>query len=595
MMKQMRENTRVILWIVVVAFIVTIFAVWGLDLQTGSTASNPNIIGKVNGVKITRQQYQNVYQQFVQQYRASAQNQAMTYTQEEFIRAQAWDNVVYNIITNQEIRRLGITVSDEEVVFFLRNTPPPEVRQYFLTEQGQFDVQAYEQALNNPEVDWTALEALARERIPMQKLNEYLGAQIHVTESEIQRAYELEAVELTISYARFPLDDVDLKGYTPTDSEIETFYEENKNDFVEPDRVRIELLQLELVSSAADMNDARLTASDVYNRLQDGDEFADMAKTYSEAPSSFVGGSAGYIRRGLRDDAYFDALDAVEDGRLTKPVATDEGYYVLKRVETRETSDGVKEYNALEILVKPALSRQTSDSLFAVAADIREHAMTEGLEEAGAAYDLVVVKPGPITVNSPIGEIGFVPSINRFAFDETAADISTELRDDNTIYLVRVVERLPESALPLDDVRDEIRDIIYLDKQNALALQKARAFYLKARSSDLETALETYNLPEITPEPFRGSDNLEPFGSYSPIAEAALTVMPGEFAPPVESGDAYIVLKVKERGELDTEDYKARIPAIRDQIRNQKIQAYVTYWYDQLREKSVIEDYRLSS
>ncbi len=595
MMKQMRENTKVILWIVVVAFIVTIFAVWGLDLQTGSPASNPNIIGKVNGVNITRQQYQNVYQQYVQQYRASTQNQAMTYTQEEFIRAQAWDNIVYNILTSQEIRRLGITVSDEEVVFFLRNTPPPEVRQYFLTEQGQFDVQAYEQVLNNPEEDWTALEALARERIPMQKLNEYLGAQIHVTENEVQRAYELEAVELTISYARFPMDDVDLKGYTPTDSEIETFYEENKDDFVEPDRVRIELLQLELVPGAADMDDARFSANSVYDDLVDGDDFAELARTFSEAPSAFVGGSAGFIRRGLRDDAYFDALDAVEDGQLTKPFETGEGIYVLRRVETQTADDGETEYNALEILIKPALSRQTSDSLFAVAADIREQAMTEGLEKASAAYNLIVVKPDPIAVNSPIGNVGFVPSINRFAFDETATGISAELRDDNTIYLVRVVERLPESPLPLDDVRDEIRDIIYLDKQNALALQKARAFYLKARSSDLETALETYNLPEITTEPFRGSDNLEPFGSYSPVAEAALTVMPGEFAPPVESGDAYIVLRVEERGELDTEDYKAQIPAIRDQIRNQKIQAYVTYWYDRLREKSVIEDYRLSS
>ncbi|MCZ6767260.1 MAG: SurA N-terminal domain-containing protein [bacterium] len=595
MMKQMRENTKVILWIVVVAFIVTIFAVWGLDLQTGSTASSPNVIGKVNGVKITRQQYQNVYQRFVQQYRASTQNQQLTYSQEEFIRTQAWDNVVYNVLTSQEIRRLGITVSDEEIVFFLRNTPPPEVRQFFLTPEGQFDVQGYEQALNDPEVDWTALEALARERIPLQKLNDYLGAQIHVTESEIQRAYELEAVELTISYARFPLDDVDLKGYTPSESEIQTFYEENKDDFVEPDRVRVELLQLEIKPNAADMDDARFTASDVYDQLEDGDEFADLAKTYSDAPSSFVGGSAGYIRRGLRDDAYFDALDAVENGQLTKPVATEEGFYVLKRVETQETPDGVMEYNALEILIKPTLSRQTSDSLFTVAADIREQALNLGLEEAGAAHNLIVVKPDPISVNGPIGEIGFVPSINRFAFNETATGISAELRDDNTIYLVRVVERLPESALPIDDVRGEIRDIIYLDKQNVLALQKARAFFLKAKSSDLETALETYNLPEITTEPFRGSDNLEPFGSYSPIAEAALTVMPGEFAPPVESGDAYVVLKVEERGELDTEDYKARIPAIRDQIRNQKIQAYVTYWYDRLKEKSVIEDYRLSS
>jgi len=594
MMKQMRENTKVILWIVVVAFIVTIFAVWGLDLQTGTTASDPNIIGKVNGVKITRQQYQNVYQQFVQQYRQSTQNQPMTYSQEEFIRAQAWDNVIYNVLTSQEIRRLGITVSDEEVVFFLRNTPPAEVRQYFINEQGQFDAQAYEQALNNPEVDWTALEALARERIPLQKLNEYLAAQVHVTENEIRRTYELEATELKVTYARFPLDEVEMSDYTPSDEEISAYYEENKDDFIEPDRARVEILMLEIAPSGADIDDARFTANRVYEQLSAGEDFADMAKTYSEAPSSFVGGSVGYIQRGLRDDTYFDALDALADGELTKPVSTDEGFYILKRIETQVT-DGVTEYNALEILIKPALSRQTTDSLFAVAAEIREQAVTDGLEAAGALRNITVVIPEPISENGPIGEIGFVPSINRFAFDEAATGISTELRDDQNIYLVRVIERLPESALPIDEVRDEIRDLIYLEKRNAIALQEARAFYLKAKSSDLETALKTYNLPEITTEPFRGADNVEPFGSFSPVAEAALTVLPGEFTPPVESGDAYFVVRVEERGELDTEDYRTRIPAIREQIRNQKIQAYVTFWYERLREKSVIEDNRLSS
>ena len=57
MMKQMRENTKIILWVVVVAFIITIFAVWGLDLQSTGTHRDKSVVGRVNGVSVTPQMY----------------------------------------------------------------------------------------------------------------------------------------------------------------------------------------------------------------------------------------------------------------------------------------------------------------------------------------------------------------------------------------------------------------------------------------------------------------------------------------------------------------------------------------------------------
>ena len=93
MMKGMRENTRVILWIVVVAFVVTIFAVWGLDLETGTQVADPTIMGKVNGVPIVRAQYQSFYEMLASQFRA-ASSEPLTYSQEQFIATQAWDNLV---------------------------------------------------------------------------------------------------------------------------------------------------------------------------------------------------------------------------------------------------------------------------------------------------------------------------------------------------------------------------------------------------------------------------------------------------------------------------------------------------------------------
>jgi uncharacterized SAM-binding protein YcdF (DUF218 family) len=209
MMRKFRENTKVILWIVVVSFVITIFAVWGLDLRTGRNATDPNLIGKVNGVPITRTQYQQYYESLASQFR-SASNEPLTYSQEEFIANQAWDNLVYTIITDQEIKRLGITVSDDEIVSYLRTSPPPEIRQYFLDDKGNFDDNAYQTALNNPEIDWTNLEQIARERIPRLKLQNYLAAQVFVDQEEVRQEYMAENVELTLEYVEFPIDEMEV-------------------------------------------------------------------------------------------------------------------------------------------------------------------------------------------------------------------------------------------------------------------------------------------------------------------------------------------------------------------------------------------------
>ena len=176
MMKQMRENTKIILWIVVFAFVVTIFAVWGLDLDTRRGGGpQQNLVGKINGTPITPQVYQSVYSQLASQYRTSS-NAQLSQTQQEMLRDQAWETIINNTLTEEQVAKLGITVTDEEILAFLRDAPPPEIRQYFLDDKGNFDFAAYRAALNNPEADWTAqarpsrqlLSHMARSVMPWQ-------------------------------------------------------------------------------------------------------------------------------------------------------------------------------------------------------------------------------------------------------------------------------------------------------------------------------------------------------------------------------------------------------------------------------------------
>lgn len=595
MMHKMRENTKVILWVVVVSFVVTIFAVWGLDLRTGNGSQDPNLIGKVNGVPITRSDYQFIYNQFMQQLRAQSQDQSITYAQEEFVRSQAWDNLVYGILTDQEIKKLGITVSDEEIVAYLRNNPPVEVRDYFLNEQGEFDMQRYLAELNNPANDWTALEALVRERIPRIKLNEYLQSQVAVSENEIFRNYELQSVDLSIRWVEFPFDDPGLEDYEPTDEEITRYYESHKEDFLEPEKARVRLVRIPLQPSTMDKEDALFTANRVRTQLADGEDFGVLAKTFSEAPTSFVEGATGFITRERRDEQYIAALDTLQPGELSGVIDTRSGYYIVRLDEKRVGDDGAPEYSAHEILVTAMASSQTSDSLFDMASQIRDDAANGGLDAAAMAHGLDVFEPAPFAEDGVIEDIGFASALNHFAFSSAPGTISDVLRDENNIYVALFVEKIPESYLPVESARTRLQNLVVEASKRSAAEIKAKAFFQKANSAGFESALQTYGRSATESGLFRGTDDLADFGPASAVAEAALSIAPNQTCPPVDWRRRFVCFELLSRSTVDPADYNAKMGAIRDRLRSQKAQLFVQSWYEQLKEESRIEDFRFQS
>lgn len=592
MLQQMRQNTKIILWVVVISFVVTIFAVWGLDLQTGNGSSDPNVIGMVNGVPITRSQYQFVYNQMVQQFKQAAGDQEMTYAQQEFIETQAWDNLVYGILTDQVIDDLGITVSDEEIVAYLRNSPPVEIRPYFLDDKGNFDNDRYQAELNNPNNDWTSLEQLARQRIPRVKLNEYLTAQVEVSEAELRRAYELESVDLSLRWVEFPFDATDLGDFTPSDQEINDYYERNKDDFQQPERARIGFIQFPLIPSSADMEDARITARRLRDRIAGGEDFGELAKTFSEAPTAFVEGNTGFITSERREPAYFEALDKLEPGELSPVVEATDGYYLLQLVEKRAGKDGKTEYNANEILVTAVLSRQTTDSLHDAASAFRDAAVQDGFDAAASAVGLTIHKPEPFAEDGFITGIGFSGALSRFAFGSEPGAVSTVLRDDKNLYVGHFVEKLPESYRNVEDARDQIVALVTEENRRNAAQLKAGGFYQKARTTDFGTALKTYGLEVQESGIIRGTDDLGNFGPGSAVVEAALSITPGQTCPPIEWRREFVVFDLLTRSPIDPDDYRAKIDIIRSRLVNQKAQEYVQSWYENLKEHSTIEDYR---
>jgi peptidyl-prolyl cis-trans isomerase D len=594
MMKAMRENTKIILWVVVIAFVITIFAVWGLDLQTGSLQGQQNVVGTVDGIDITPQAYQSVYNQLAEQYRSSNASGDLSAPQREMLHQQAWDNIVNNVLTGREIERLGITVTDAEVLSYIRSSPPPEIQRYFADENGNFDFAAYQRALNNPDADWTSVEALVRQRVPVLKLNQYLMSQVHVSQAEITRALQEENVKLVAEYVAFPVESEAIEA--PADEKVAEYYQAHLDQFQNPEKAVLEVVRIPLLPTDTDRATLDYNAEQVRADAMKGD-FAAVANAFSESHTAQVGGETGFIGATQRDPQIIAALQKLKPGETSEIIRTRDGVAIVQLIATKKEK-GETLYNLREITMKLAAGSATIDSFSTIAQEIQSNAAASGdLSAAAQKAGLEVTISEPFAKGMPIPGVGFLPSLSRWAFVEEIGTVSPLTSDDKNLFVARIKNRTPAAARPLEEVAEGIKTTLTREAKTAAAKRKAKQFLLTAGKPDtpLRSTAAQYGYQVVQTDSFTVSSPVAGLAPYSAFGRAALVGRPGEVLGPVVSGNTVYVIAIVGRYDPDQKVLKQKIPATRNRLYQEKTQSYIAYWISRLKESTKIEDLREAS
>jgi foldase protein PrsA len=106
-----------------------------------------------------------------------------------------------------------------------------------------------------------------------------------------------------------------------TDEEMKTYFEENKDSFDEKEQVKASHI---LVEDEA-------TAKKVKEELDNGKDFAELAKEYStDTSNADDGGDLGYFTKGEMAEEFEKAAFELEINKVSEPVKTDFGYHIIK-------------------------------------------------------------------------------------------------------------------------------------------------------------------------------------------------------------------------------------------------------------------------
>lgn len=129
------------------------------------------------------------------------------------------------------------------------------------------------------------------------------------------------------------------KDIEVTDEDIEAYFEENKEDFKQAEEVRASHI---LVEDEA-------TAKEVLEKINAGEDFADLAAEYSTDSTAENGGDLGFFGTGKMVEAFETAAFALDIDEVSDVVETKYGFHIIKVTDKKEAAEAVFEDNKDEI------------------------------------------------------------------------------------------------------------------------------------------------------------------------------------------------------------------------------------------------------
>ncbi|MDT8862027.1 peptidylprolyl isomerase [Alkalihalobacillus sp. MEB130] len=150
------------------------------------------------------------------------------------------------------------------------------------------------------------------------------------------------------------------EGIDITEEEMRSYYEENEEEFSEEVRASHILVEDED------------TANELIERIEAGEDFADLAREYSTDPGSGArGGDLDFFGRGQMVEPFEEAAFSLEIGEISEPVESDFGFHIIKVTDQRDDFEGFAEE------IEQILIQQQSKSTDEVMAELMEQANIE--------------------------------------------------------------------------------------------------------------------------------------------------------------------------------------------------------------------------
>ncbi len=585
MLEKIREGSQGVVAQVILGVVILTFAVSGVSSYFNRSADQS--VAVVNGEEISRASFEQAFQserarqeqQFGEMFAQLAANpEYMTKLRESVL-----DRLIDDTLIKQQALKLDITIGDQFLMDSIRKMPEFQV-------DGVFNNERYLALLRQNNFTANQFRDLLREQYTRMQLSAGVASSEFALPSELKFLMSLQQQTRDFNYALVKAADQASKVEV-TDEKLNTWYSVNQQRYATPEQVSLQYVMLKgadlakdikveekdienyynanlaryqgeerrrvshiLLESAEENLDIYNKAADLLKQLQNGADFAQVAKANSaDTVSAENGGDLDYITKGVME-AEFEAaaFGLAKTGDLSGVVKTSFGYHIIKLTDIEAAT--VKPLAEVKEQIVAAVQKEkASEKLAELQLKLAEvsYEIADTLDDAAKAVGATVQTTELFSQDNVPAEINF-PALTSLVFSEDFinSQVNSEVIEVAAEQLVvaRLVKHEPPKTRTFDEVKAEVQ-AAYIAEQSA-ELAKVKAEQLAAELAAGKNLTELVSAEQLTLETVTANPRFG--GAMDPqIRNKAFELAkPKEgktsvAATALQSGDAAIVVLTK--------------------------------------------------
>jgi peptidyl-prolyl cis-trans isomerase D len=514
MLQNIRDNSQGWIAKTIIGVIMALMALTGFDALFRATSTSQDA-AKVNGEEITQTE---LSQAADLQRRQLAQQLGKDFDpallDDKMLRTSALKGLIDRKLLLQGAHDAKFGFSEAALDQQILQMPEFQV-------DGKFNADRFDQVIRQLGFGRMQFRQMLTQEMLIGQMRAGIAGSAFITDAEVEAFARLE--KQTRDFATLTLP-ADVAAAKVTDDEIKAHYDEHAKEFMSPEQVVLDYIELKksaffdkvqvkdadlqaayqkeianlaeqrraahiLIEVNDKMNDAQAKAKieEIQQRLAKGEDFAALAKEFSQDPGSAAkGGDLGYAGKGVYDPAFEESLYALNKDQVSAPVRSEFGWHLIKLLGIEAPS--VPTFASLKDKLTHDLKADLVEQKFVDVSKQLEDAAFEASDLAQPAQDLgLKVQTTPafgrdggadgIIANRAVIQAAFSPEV----LEEGANSSVIEL-DPETAVVVRSKEHRQPEQLPLAAVSDAIR--AQLLKQHASDAVKAKGDALLAGLRD---------------------------------------------------------------------------------------------------------------
>jgi peptidyl-prolyl cis-trans isomerase D len=610
MLKILRKHSKHWLIAIIIGAIVVVFIFWGMGSMDPPSSRE---IARVYGEPIpltTFYQYVNLLE------KKSRFRRNLSEEDIKALRERAPDSLIRLVLLTQTADRLGLKVSDAEVIAAIQSDPD-------FQQQGAFEPRLYELFIGrgrNREARKVEYEKWLRLQLLGAKALENIASFAKVSEAELQEYFQLAREAVQVDYLTVKPESF-VSRVKPTEVELKEYYQKNQKDFQVPAKAKVRYLlcrskdfidQVEVSpqeieeyvkehssilvrpkviqvreiflalppkAKAESRQKVEQKAKNLLKQARQGQDFAQLARKRSQDEASRKkGGDLGLVTRGKKGEAWEKVAFDLAPGQVGL-AKTGKGFHVIKLEEIKET----------ELLPKAEAKAQALNKIKEAKSQKLARDTAKGLQaETARASFLEVAKKnglnpqetGLFTKTEPIPGLGAVRAFNQEAFTLKPQEVGlAELPQGFAV--MQALKRQPATLPPFEKAKDKVRQAVARQQAKKMAQKEAEQLLARLRQGEpLARVAAQAGLPLQDSNYFTRLQGFRQQPLAEPLTSAAFQLSDKQLYPakPIFWKGNYYLLAFKSRRLPTPEDFQQEREKLERRVLEDKRRVLLEAW-----------------